>query len=280
MSGTTPPESGESATGAGVGTDAERLALKGILRVRAPNPGPMTLSGTNTWVVGREPAWVVDPGPLLDVHIEHVLEAIDERGGLGGVVLTHGHADHSDAVRSLIERRPAPLAAARGERDVALAADTRFGPFQAIPTPGHASDHFALVAAGACFTGDAVLGEGSVFISPHPGAMAGYLAALEALRERRDFDVLCPGHGPPVWDVAGKLSGYIEHRLARERALVAALDQGGRSVQALLDAAWPDVPAELRPAATATLAAHLDKLDDEGAVPPGVERPSFEAFQW
>jgi len=83
-----------------------------------------------------------------------------------------------------------------------------------------------------------------------------------------------------VWDVAGKLSGYIEHRLARERALVAALDQGGRSVQALLDAAWPDVPAELRPAATATLAAHLDKLDDEGAVPPGVERPSFEAFQW
>ena len=81
----------------------------------------------------------------------------------------------------------------------------RFGPFEAVATPGHAADHFALIAAGACFTGDAVLGEGSVFISPYPGAMAGYLAALERLRVREDFDVLCPGHGPPVWDAHAKL---------------------------------------------------------------------------
>ena len=261
-------------------SDRERLAQREILRVRAPNPGPMTLSGTNTWVVGREPAWVVDPGPALEAHIAHVLAAIDERGGLGGVALTHGHADHSEAVKELLELRPAPLAAARGEADVTLAGDMRFGPFEAVPTPGHASDHFALIAAGACFSGDAVLGEGSVFISPHPGAMAGYLAALERLREREDLDVLCPGHGPPVWDVQAKLSQYVSHRLEREQALIEALASGGRSVAELLDAAWWDVPAQLRPAATATLAAHLDKLDEEHALPADVERPSFEAFEW
>jgi glyoxylase-like metal-dependent hydrolase (beta-lactamase superfamily II) len=231
-------------------------------------------------VVGREPAWVVDPGPALEAHIAHVLAAIDERGGLGGVALTHGHADHSEAVKELLELRPAPLAAARGEADVTLAGDMRFGPFEAVPTPGHASDHFALIAAGACFSGDAVLGEGSVFISPHPGAMAGYLAALERLREREDLDVLCPGHGPPVWDVQAKLSQYVSHRLEREQALIEALASGGRSVAELLDAAWWDVPAQLRPAATATLAAHLDKLDEEDALPADVERPSFEAFEW
>ena len=72
----------------------------GILLVRAPNPGPLTLTGTNSWVVGRDPAWVVDPGPLLDEHLEALYEAIDERGGLGGAVLTHDHQDHSEAART------------------------------------------------------------------------------------------------------------------------------------------------------------------------------------
>jgi glyoxylase-like metal-dependent hydrolase (beta-lactamase superfamily II) len=240
----------------------------------------MTLTGTNTWVVGRDPAWVVDPGPLLDEHLERVIAAIDERGGLGGVALTHDHEDHSEAVAVLLEARPAPLAAARGEADVALADGVRFGPFEAVPTPGHASDHFALIGAGACFSGDAVLGEGSVFISPHAGAMTGYLLALEQLRERADFDVICPGHGPPVWNVREKLTEYLDHRLDRERALEAALAQGGRTTGELLDAAWSDVPAHLRPAATVTLAAHLDRLEERGDLPSGVERPSFGSIRW
>jgi glyoxylase-like metal-dependent hydrolase (beta-lactamase superfamily II) len=240
----------------------------------------MTLTGTNTWVVGREPAWIVDPGPLLEEHLKLLMAAIDERGGVGGVVLTHDHADHSEAVQALLKARPAPLAAARGTVDVVLADGVRFGPFEAVATPGHAPDHFALLGAGACFTGDAVLGQGSVFISPHPGAMAGYLRALERLRERDDFDVICPGHGPPVWDVTEKLTEYLDHRLDRERALRAALDRGGRSTEELLDAAWPDVPSQLRPAAAVTLAAHLDKLEEEGGLPGGVERPSFEDVRW
>ena len=119
----------------------------------------------------------------------------------------------------------------------------RFGPFEAVATPGHAADHFALVGDGACFTGDAVLGEGSVFISPYRGAMSGYLLALTRLRMREDFNVLCPGHGPPVWDAQAKLEEYVAHRIDREHGLIVALGEGRRTIEELLDAVWPEVPS-------------------------------------
>jgi glyoxylase-like metal-dependent hydrolase (beta-lactamase superfamily II) len=262
-------------------SDAGLLRDYDILRLRAPNSGPLTLTGTNTWVVGRRPAWVVDPGPSIDSHVQRVLAAIDARGGLGGVALTHDHADHSEAVAPLLEAHPAPLAAGgRGGADVRLADDVRFGPFQAVHTPGHAADHYALIGDGACFTGDAVLGDGSVLITPHPGAMAGYLLALTRLRLREDFNVLCPGHGEVVWDAREKLEEYIAHRVDRENRLIVALNEGRRSVADLLDAVWGEVPEELRPAATATLAAHLDKLEDDEVLPRGVERPNFQNRPW
>ncbi len=251
-----------------------------VLLVRARNPGPLTLSGTNSWVVGRDPAWVVDPGPATGEHLEALYEATDERGGLGGVVLTHDHKDHSEAARTLTGRYGAPLAGGRGAVDIAVTEGARIGPFTPVATPGHAADHFAFIAGGACFTGDAVLGTGSVFISPYPGALAGYLSALARLRQREDFDVLCPGHGPPVWDARGKLEQYEGHRIERESRLIAALAEGHRSIEELLDTVWSDVPGQLRPAAEVTLAAHLDKLDEEQALPPGVERPSFERAEW
>jgi glyoxylase-like metal-dependent hydrolase (beta-lactamase superfamily II) len=177
-------------------------------------------------------------------------------------------------VAALRERRPAPLAAGRGEADVVLGEGTRFGPLLALSTPGHAPAHFALLCERVCFTGDAVLGEGSVFIAPDPGALAGYLDGLARLRER-DLDVLCPGHGPAIWEPRGKLEQYIEHRLARERLLLAALAEGRRTTAELLDAAWADVPGELRPVAAVSLRAHLDKLEDEGRLPADVERQSW-----
>jgi glyoxylase-like metal-dependent hydrolase (beta-lactamase superfamily II) len=287
MSMSLPPEQGGEVVGLAGGaepaeSDSERRLLEDydILRLRAPNPGLLTLSGTNTWVVGRRPAWVVDPGPLEEAHLQRLYAAIEGRGGLGGVVLTHDHHDHSEAVPVLLAEYPAPLAGGRGAVDVALREDGRFGPFVAVATPGHAADHFALIADGACFTGDAVLGEGSVFISPHRGAMAGYLRALTRLRLREDFNVLCPGHGPPVWDAQGKLDEYVRHRIDRENRLILAIGEGSRTVQELLDAVWSDVPVALRGFATATLAAHLDKLDDEQVLPRDVERPEFERTQW
>ena len=250
----------------------ELLRSRDVLRVRAENPSPLTLSGTNTYLVGREPTYVIDPGPALDAHVEGVSAGVQERGGLGGVILTHDHGDHAGAAAALLALHPAPLAAARGDADVTLADGVRVGPLEAVATPGHAPDHFALIGARACFTGDAVLGEGSVFISAYAGAMTSYLRALARLRERSDFAVLCPGHGPLVWDADTKLDEYISHRLERERRLLEALAEGRRTVDELLDAAWPEVPRALRGAAAVTLAAHLDKLEHEGALPAGVER--------
>jgi glyoxylase-like metal-dependent hydrolase (beta-lactamase superfamily II) len=166
-----------------------------------------------------------------------------------------------------------PVAAARG-RDVVLGDGDRFGPLEAIATPGHAPDHLAYLHGRACFSGDAVLGEGSVFVAPTPGAMRAYLDGLERLRAR-DPEVICPGHGEPIGDPAAKLEEYTAHRLEREERLVAALGRGLRSVDELLDAAWDDAPPELRLPASVTLAAHLDKLAEEGRLPAGVERPAF-----
>lgn len=252
-----------------------RIELLGydVVGTRADNPGPFTLTGTNSWIVAHSPAWLIDPGPALQAHIDELTATVNERGGLGGIALTHDHADHSDAVGPLRERFGAvPVAAGRGEVDVVLSDGDRFGPLEAVSTPGHAPDHFAFLSGPVAMTGDAVLGEGSVFIAPDPGALVGYLAGLERLRGRK-LELLCPGHGPPVHDPEAKLDEYISHRLDRERRLVAGLERGARTVQEMLDAAWDDVPPHLRRAATVTLAAHLDKLDSERRLPEDVERP-------
>jgi glyoxylase-like metal-dependent hydrolase (beta-lactamase superfamily II) len=245
-----------------------------LVGLRAANPGPFTLTGTNSWIVGHDPAWLIDPGPSLPEHVGALKAEIQGRGGLAGIALTHDHADHAEAVPAIRERFPdAPLAGARGEVDVRLAEGSRFGPFEAIETPGHAPDHLAFVSGRIAFTGDAVLGEGSVFVFPYPGALASYLTGLQRLRGR-ELDALLPGHGPPVGDPAAKLEEYVSHRLERERRLLAALEAGRRTTAELLDEVWDDAPAALRPAATWTLAAHLDKLEAEGRLPPGVERPA------
>jgi glyoxylase-like metal-dependent hydrolase (beta-lactamase superfamily II) len=242
------------------------LAEHGIARLRADNPSPYTLDGTNTWVIGRDQAWVVDPGPALDAHLDAVAAEVERRGGAGGIALTHDHADHAEGVAALRERLGGPpVAAARYPADVALGDGDAFGPLRAVAIPGHADDHLAFVAGRACFTGDAVLGAGSVFVT---NRLREYLAALERLRGT-GLAVLCPGHGPPVWEPDAKLGEYLAHRAERERKLLAALDAGLRGTDELLDAAWADAPAALRGAAAMTLEAHLGKLREEGRLPDG-----------
>ncbi len=256
---------------------SELLARHDVLRLRADNPGPYTLTGTNSWVVGRGPAWVIDPGPALDAHLDALAAEVQARGGLGGIALTHDHPDHAEGVAGLLARTDpsAPVAAARGDVALLLADGDHAGPLEAQATPGHAPDHLAFVLGPIGFSGDVVLGEGSTLLLPDPGALAGYLRGLQRLRAR-DLALLAPGHGPLVEDPAARLDEYLAHRLERERLVVAALDGGARSVEELLAAVWPDVPASLRIAASVTLAAHLDRLDDEDRLPPGVERPQ----QW
>jgi glyoxylase-like metal-dependent hydrolase (beta-lactamase superfamily II) len=251
-----------------------------IVGIRAANPSPFTLSGTNSWLVGRAPTWLVDPGPDLAEHVAAVDDEIGRRGGLGGIALTHDHSDHTGALGTLRERHAqAPVAAARGEVDVLLAGGSVIGPLEAVFTPGHARDHLAFIAGTAAFTGDAVLGEGSVFVAPYPGALRAYMDGIERLG-RRELEVLCPGHGPLVSDPTAKLNEYLAHRREREERLVAALAAGKRGVDELLDEVWADAPTELRFAAAVTLAAHLDKLEEEGRLPEGVERPRLEEVSW
>ncbi|HYH90994.1 MAG TPA: MBL fold metallo-hydrolase [Solirubrobacteraceae bacterium] len=250
----------------------EELDGLDVARVRAENPGPYTLSGTNTWIVGRDPAWVVDPGPDLADHLDAVAAEVEARGGAGGIAVTHDHGDHVEGLLALRERlgRP-PVAARRYAADVRLGDGDRFGPLAVHSVPGHSPDHLAFVAGGACFTGDAVLGEGSVFVAEDLGA---YLDALQRLREL-PLRVICPGHGPPVWDPRAKLDEYVAHRRERERRLLAALEDGLRGEDELLDAVWADAPDALRQAAAVTLGAHREKLRAEGRWPqPDDGRPA------
>lgn len=246
-----------------------------LVGLRADNPGPLTLSGTNSWILGARPAWLVDPGPALPAHLRALTDELERRGGLGGIALTHDHADHSEAVAPLRERFPdAPVAAARGDVEVRLADHARFGPLEALALPGHAPDHLVYLSGPVGFSGDAVLGEGSVFVAADPGALAAYLEGLARLRDRGP-ELLCPGHGPVIGDPRAKIEDYLAHRLERERRLVAALEGGDRTVDQLLDAAWSEIDPRLRPVAAVTLAAHLDKLEGEGRLPPGVQRPDL-----
>jgi glyoxylase-like metal-dependent hydrolase (beta-lactamase superfamily II) len=230
----------------------------GVALVRAANPGPYTLTGTNTWLYGRDPVWVVDPGPALDEHLDAVAAAAAARGGAGGIAVTHSHDDHVGGLDGLRERvgRDVPLLVGAADGDA-------LGPLRALALPGHSDDHVVFVAGRAAFTGDAVLGDGSVFVA---GDLAGYLDGLRRLRAL-DPALICPGHGPPVWDVRGRLDAYVAHRLDRERRLLEALERGLRSEAELLDAAWADAPAALRPAAVVTLRAHMEKLRAEGRLP-------------
>lgn len=231
----------------------------GVVRVRADNASPLTLDGTNTYITAR---WVVDPGPDDGTHLRAVLDAAG--GSVEGVVLTHMHLDHSAGAATLAR-------IAGGVPVLHPGGGDESGPFEVVASPGHSRDSVCLVLGRVCFTGDTVLGEGSVFVPADGGGLAGYLAALERLREL-DLEAICPGHGPVVWDPAARVTHYMEHRLERERKVLHAIEAGARTDEEILDAAWADAPIDtvpmLRAAAAATLQAHLDKLRDEGRLSP------------
>ena len=229
-------------------------------RITAPNPGPMTLEGTNTYVVGRDPSTVIDPGPDHAGHLDAVRRAAAARGGIGMLLLTHDHGDHSDGVESLGVEPARPKG---GETVAGLTV---------IATPGHAAEHLCFVLGDACFTGDLILGEGSTIVGPREmgGSLADYMRSLERLR-KLDLTVLYPGHGPEIREPRAKIDEYVEHRMMRERRLVAALDRGERSRAVLLAEVWDDVPEELRGAAQIAMLAHLEKLGDEGSLPDDLQ---------
>jgi glyoxylase-like metal-dependent hydrolase (beta-lactamase superfamily II) len=226
-----------------------------VLKIVAPNPGPMTLEGTNTYIYGSDPCVVIDPGSEDAGHLEAIRAAAAERGGLGLVLLTHSHGDHTEGADKL-----------GAEVILPSGGEEHFG-LRALATPGHAEDHVCfLTETGVCFSGDLVLGLGSTIVPPGGNSLAAFMDSLALLQEQ-EIELIAPGHGPWITDPAAKLVEYVEHRQMRERRLIEALEAGGRSRANLLATVWDDIPIELLPMAAMAMEAHLEKLESEGRLP-------------
>ena len=240
-----------------------------IRRVLAPNPGPFTLEGTNTWVVGGPPVIVIDPGPVDDGHLEEVLR---EAGSVGSILLTHHHPDHAPGAAALAALSGAPVMASHpAEGEVRLTDGQRIEApgleLVCVATPGHTRDHMAFhaPAAGALFTGDAVLGRGTSVVDPPEGDVAAYIESLKTMRSL-GARVVYPGHGPAVWDAPAKLEEYMQHRKLRERQVLEGLANGAARAEELVPAIYSDYPEALHPAAARSVLAHLLKLERERRV--------------
>jgi glyoxylase-like metal-dependent hydrolase (beta-lactamase superfamily II) len=247
-------------------------------RVLAPNPSPMTLEGTNTYLLGAPgsgAAIVVDPGPDLAVHRAAVERALRERDAeVVAVLLTHHHADHAEAagwaagwgvqLRTFTPRLVRAEADALRDGDVLDLAGVRL---EAVHTPGHASDHLCLrvVDTDAVLTGDHVLGRGTTVVAWPDGDMRAYLASLDRLAAL-PAAVLHPGHGPTIEDPAAKVAEYRAHRLEREAQVLAALRGGATGPAEVVAVVYADVDPVLHPAAERSVRAHLDKLVADGVV--------------
>jgi glyoxylase-like metal-dependent hydrolase (beta-lactamase superfamily II) len=248
-------------------------------RLRANNPSPMTLDGTNGYVlrVGTRSLVAIDPGPIDDLQRDAFLAAARDAGATyAAILVTHGHPDHAPGAAPLAAATGAPVfahPAARFPHDRALADDERL-PFEdasitVMHAPGHAPDHciFVLDAEAALFTGDVVAGRGFMVVAPPQGEMRAYQTTLRRLRERYgDAHALYGGHGPEVGDVRGKLDEYIAHREARERQIVDALARGPATIPELVAQIYADTDRRLWPAAGRQTLAYLIALEGEGRV--------------
>jgi len=246
-----------------------------VTRVVAPNPGPYTGPGTNTWLVDAGTAVaVIDPGPDDDAHLEAIGSRLAGRP-LGVVLVTHSHPDHLP----LAERLAAPHhASVLRHPDLHDGDVVRIGNLSiaALYTPGHSGDHlcFALADDGAVFTGDLILGQGSSMVTYPEGDVAAYLRSLDRVAALRP-KLLFPGHWDPVTEAMAKIDEYRRHRLEREAQVLAEVRRGPGTAPELTRRVYGDLDDRLMYAAEMTMRAHLRKLVDDGAVVERGER--FEA---
>ena len=250
----------------GIVTDRARCVL-------APNAGPMTLDGTNTWVL-REPdarhSIVIDPGPLDDSHLAAIHDAADP---VGVVLLSHRHLDHSEGARAFAE------SAGCGVR--ALDPEFRLGSeglaggdvvevdgleVRVVATPGHSSDSlsFVLPAESAVLTGDTVLGRGTTVVAHPDGELGAYLGSLRRLRdlaESAEVTRVWPGHGPLIDDALAVIEGYLAHRAERLEQVREAMAAGASTPREVVERVYADVDPVLWPAAELSVRAQLEYLE-------------------
>jgi len=265
--------------------------LPGVVRLTAPNPGPFTFHGTNSYLVGRESLAVIDPGPDDDRHLAALVAAIGGRK-VSHILVSHTHRDHSPLAARLAKATGAKVFAEgphRAARETSAApstesgADLDFRPdihltdgqllagdgwsIRTVLTPGHAANHaaFALEGSGVLFSADHVMGWSTTIVAPPDGSMADYMASLDKLIARED-DLLLPGHGAPVTDPGLFVRGLKDHRLSREHAIVERLRQGDRRVDELVRSIYRDLDAKMHAAAGLSVLAHLEDLVDRKLV--------------
>src|SRR5688572_27947126 len=222
-----------------------------VTRVLAPNPSVYTLEGTNTWVVGRDPSIVIDPGPDLPAHLADVAR---EAGRVAAVLVTHDHPDHAPGAIRFGEMVDAPVYAhaLSGAEELRAGQRVRAGAVDlvAVHTPGHTSDHMAFFepSSAGLFTGDTVVGRGTSFIDPPDGDLVLYLRSLKRLQELEPR-TLYPGHGPVVVRAQEKIREYLAHREERESQIIAALADGPRTITEMVEVIYADHPKDVRPLA-------------------------------
>ena len=250
-----------------------------VARLRAPNKSAMTLDGTNGYIIdGGDGAWIaIDPGPDIAAHVTAFVDAARERDArYEAILVTHGHPDHYPAAAPLARATGAPVyahPAARFPHDRTLADLERVSAgnatIVALETPGHAPDHLVYVLEGerALFTGDVILGTGTVSVAPPNGDMRQYQRTLHRLRdEYADASAIYGGHGPEVLDVRAKIDEYIAHRERREAEILAELATGPKTIPAMVETIYRDVGRHLWPAAARQILADPIALEREGRV--------------
>jgi glyoxylase-like metal-dependent hydrolase (beta-lactamase superfamily II) len=244
--------------------------------VLAPNAGPMTLDGTNTWVLhepGSTRAIVVDPGPDDERHLAAVLDVVHTRGAQVAVaLLTHRHNDHSGGIRRFAELAGCPVRAfdpayRLGDEGLADGDVVEVGGLevQVVETPGHTTDSVSLTlpAESALLTGDTVLGRGTAVVAHPDGTLAPYLASLERLRTlaaATGVQQILPGHGPVRGDVVTLLDGYLAHRAERLVQVRKAVTAGARTPRDIVERVYAAIDPALWPAAEQSVRAQLDYL--------------------
>lgn len=260
--------------------------------LRAGNPGPLTGTGTNTWLVGHTNITVIDPGPALPAHLAAILSAVGQGARITRILVTHNHLDHSALVPDLVAATGArtygfgaaqagrstvmQALAARGLADGGEGLDTAFQPdetlthgetlpgaglaLRAIHTPGHAATHLCFAYGRLLFSGDHVMGWSSSLISPPDGDMSDYMTSL-ALLAGDTWDLALPGHGPVIPQPNARIAALISHRRDREAALLSVVENDGPvALGALTEAVYVDVPVALHRAARCNVLAHVIDL--------------------
>jgi glyoxylase-like metal-dependent hydrolase (beta-lactamase superfamily II) len=253
-----------------------------LARIIAPNPGIMTGPGTNTYLIGQQAIAVVDPGPADASHIEAIERAVPAGAKIKWVITTHAHEDHSPGAMLLAERTGAEICGSYPLREAFE--DSSFKPhrtfshdetldtgecsIRAIHTPGHVGNHFCylLEEEGVLLTGDHIMNGSTVVIIPPSGDMKDYIASLEKLKRYR-LKMLGPGHGAQMENPFDVIQGIIDHRLARERKVIAGMEHlCAATLDELTALVYADVPVSIHPIARLSLWAHLIKLEKEHVV--------------